>query len=34
MWEPKFVGEIMFRNWMRVMSDAVMLGLETQAFYV
>jgi hypothetical protein len=28
--EPKFRGENMFSNWMRLASDAVMLGLETQ----
>lgn len=27
---PKFPGENMFRNWMRLANDAVMLGLETQ----
>ena len=29
--ERKFRGENMFRNWMRLTNDAVMLGLETQS---
>ena len=29
--ERKFRGENMFRSWMRLTNDAVMLGLETQS---
>lgn len=27
---PNLIGEIMFRNWMRLTHDAVLLGVETQ----